>query len=80
MHVTASGLSGKAMNFLSSENFLGYLMGWYRQILLMANIGGASTATLLAFAIGKGVFTALIEGVLYLAFPWDLLWAFFLVI
>lgn len=46
----------------------------------MANIGGASTATLLAFAIGKGVFTALIEGVLYLAFPWDLLWAFFLVI
>lgn len=43
----------------------------------MANIEGASTATLLAFAIGKGVFAALIEGVLYLAFPWDLLWAFF---
>lgn len=43
----------------------------------MANIGGARKATLLAFAIGKGVFAALIEGVLYLAFPWDLLWAFF---
>jgi hypothetical protein len=25
MHATASGLSGKAMNFLSSETFLGIL-------------------------------------------------------
>ena len=30
----------------------------------MANIGGASTAKLLASAIGKGVYAALIEGVL----------------
>ena len=34
----------------------------------MANIGGANTAKLLAFARGKGVFVVLIEGALYLAF------------
>ena len=44
----------------------------------MANIGGASMAKLLVFAIGKRVIVALIEGVLYLAFSWDLLSAFLL--
>ena len=44
----------------------------------MANIGGASVAKLSVFAIGKRVFVALIEGVLYLAFSWDLLSAFLL--
>ena len=44
----------------------------------MANIGGASTAKLLVFAIGKRGIVTLIEGVLHLAFSWDLLWAFLL--